>query len=163
MIKALLTILIVPLFFLVSHAQKVEVIRVPDLERMIHNKEDNIVLINFWATWCKPCVTEMPHFEALSEHPDYSDVIVKLISIDFVENLESKVERFIRKRNIRSEVFLIDNVDYNFWIDKVDETWTGTIPATLIVHGKSGKRKFYEKEFKGEELEMAIDDFKASL
>ena len=163
MIKSLFTVLIVFSFFSASHSQKVEVIKVPELERMIQNKNDGIRIINFWATWCKPCVAEIPYFEKLNYHPDFPDVEVIFISIDFVEELESSVEKFIRKKNIKSEVFLLDDIDYNSWIDKVEKSWSGAIPATLIIDGKSGKRKFYEGEFKEGDLEMAVDDFRTSL
>ncbi|MFC2124843.1 TlpA disulfide reductase family protein [Bacteroidota bacterium] len=161
--KGLLTILFVPIFFFASLAQEAKVIKVTDLERMIHSKEEGISVINFWATWCKPCVMEMPYFEALNQSSDYPEVTVQFISVDFVENLESKVKKFIRKKNIKSEVFLIDNIDYNSWIDKVDKSWSGAIPATLIIHGQSGKRKFYEKEFKEGELEKIVNEFRTSL
>ncbi len=163
-LKISLIILVIALSFsLISNAQNVKVIKVPELESMIQNEEEGITIINFWATWCKPCVMEMPYFETLNHSSDYQEATVLFISLDFVENLETKVKKFIKKKNIKSDVFLLDNIDYNSWIDKVDKSWSGAIPATLIIHGKSGKRKFYESEFKKGELEKVVDEFMTSL
>ena len=71
-----------------------------------------------------------------------------------------KVNEFIARKNIRSEVLLLDEVDYNSWIDKVEKEWTGAIPATLVFDPNTGKRRFVEKELKPGELEELITSLK---
>jgi len=140
-------------------AQNVEVIHYPDLDDLIYKKSDEIKVINFWATWCKPCVAEIPHFETVNQKYKDEGLKVYLISFDFPSQLDKKVKKFINKKNIKSIVKLLDETDYNAFIDKVDNSWSGAIPATLIVDGRTGRRSFYEKSFSLEELETEIQKF----
>ena len=120
----------------------------------LQHKDDKIYVLNFWATWCKPCIKELPAFEKLNaEHGD-QNVEVVLVSLDFPQKLESAVVPFVNKKGLRSKVVLLDDDDSNRWIPLVDETWSGAIPVTLMV--KNGERKFYERPFTFEELETEL-------
>lgn len=128
------------------------------LERQyLQKKNDSIYVINFWATWCKPCIKELPAFEKLAS--DYSDKKVKLllVSLDFPDKLESQVIPFITENKLQSEVVLLDDADANGWIPKISPEWSGAIPATVIY--KKGIRKFYEQSFTFEELETELKTF----
>lgn len=109
-------------------------------------------LFNFWATWCKPCVEELPYFEALNKK--YNDVEVTLVSLDFPNKLTSQVIPFVNKHKIVSNVLLLDDTRSHFWIPDVDENWSGAIPATLMF--SKTENAFYEKTFTFEELEQEI-------
>lgn len=115
------------------------------IDSLLHHRSDTIMVLNFWATWCKPCVSELPYFEELNKNYASSGVKVILVSLDFKREFESRVKTFIEKNIIASEVLLLDEPDYNSWIDKVDSTWSGAIPATVVIAG--GKKMFFEKEF----------------
>lgn len=106
---------------------------------------DTTYVINFWATWCGPCVKELPYFEALNAK--YSNKAFKqiLVSLDTPRKLESKVIPFISKNEIKSEVVLLADGKYNDWIDLIDPRWSGAIPITLILKGE--QKMFYEQEF----------------
>jgi thiol-disulfide isomerase/thioredoxin len=134
-------------------AQRVEVIKFDRLQNIIDVKAEKIQVINFWATWCAPCVKELPLFEKLNA--DKKDVKVTLINLDFADK-EKKVESFLSKKKMQTEVLLLDEIDYNTWIDKVDQSWGGAIPATLIVNPKNGKRKFIERELQEGELQKLL-------
>ena len=157
--KIFLTILAVIIFaFSNCKAQEVEVIKYPTLLSMIEeDKSEDLVIYNFWATWCAPCVKEMPYFEEVNKE---NNVKVKFISLDDVEKLNDRVIPFLTKKDIQSSVYLLDEVDYNAFIDKVDKRWSGAIPATLIVKTKSGDHLFYEKEFHEGELEKIVQNLK---
>jgi thiol-disulfide isomerase/thioredoxin len=113
--------------------------------------EGPIQVINFWATWCGPCVKELPLFEQVS----IPNTKVTLINLDFVEKLD-RVDAFIARKSMKSEVLLLDEIDYNSWIEKVDKEWSGAIPATLIYNPATGKRTFTQQELKEGELEKLI-------
>lgn len=135
-------------------AQQATVVKLDRLEALIETKSDQIQVINFWATWCAPCVKELPLFETLHAKNDPT-VKVILINLDFVDKLD-KVNAFIHRKNIKSEVLLLDEIDYNSWIDRVDKGWGGAIPATLFINQKTGQRKFVDKELKEGDLEKVI-------
>lgn len=134
-----------------------------NMESIIHEKTGKTRVINFWATWCKPCIEELPYFEAVNQDPDFDDIEIVLISLDFVEDLNTKVRSYIEKKSITSTVKLLDNVDYNSWIDKVDPSWSGAIPATLVINNTLNKRIFFEKQFEESELESVLSEFQKEI
>lgn len=137
-------------------AQKIiEIIKFQDLEQLMQ-KNDGIYVFNFWASWCKPCVSEMPAFEALANDFRLNKVSVIFISLDFKRDLEA-VEKFVAEHQIKSKVYLIDEPDYDSWIDKVSPQWSGAIPATLISNGT--RKEFYEQSFDYQSLSNKIRHF----
>ena len=137
--------------------ERVEVIKIEGLQNLIAEDNHQVHLINFWATWCKPCVKEMPQFVDLAEnHPEVS---ISLVSLDYLENLDDKVIPYLDKKEIKLRTLLMDEIDYNLWIDMVDPSWSGAIPATLIIEPATGKRIFLEKEFENGELEEDFQKF----
>ena len=125
-------------------AQKVAVFEnYAALEKAVLNDDNTIYVVNFWATWCAPCVKELPHFEQLNS--ENKKVKVVLVSLDFKDQYESKLLPFLKKKSIASEVVLLTDKDYNAWLPQVDKDWSGSIPATLII--KNGKKVFAEKMF----------------
>lgn len=133
---------------------KVPIYNFSELEPLLQKKNDTTYVVNFWATWCKPCIKELPYFEKVNK--EYADKKVKvvLVSLDFPDILEKQVIPFIEKRGIQSQVVLLDDPDANGWIPKVSPEWSGAIPATIIYNSKN--RKFYEKAFTQSELETEI-------
>jgi len=128
------------------------------IEHLFHQNNDTIYVINFWATWCLPCVAELPYFEQL--HEEYKDkkLRVILISLDFKKQIQTKLIPFINKRQLQPEVILLDDPKSNEWIDKVDPSWSGAIPATVIY--RDTLRSFYEQSFHDyEELITIVEPF----
>jgi len=127
-----------------------------EMEPYFNKKNDTTYVINFWATWCKPCIKELPYFEKITESYKDQKVKVILVSLDFPKKLKSTLEPFVKKRNIKSEVLLLNDDDANTWIPKVSEKWEGAIPATLIY--KNENRNFFERSFTYEELETELNN-----
>lgn len=126
-------------------AQVVVYEKFDDFEKAILKEDDKVYVINFWATWCAPCVKELPHFEKLNA--ENKNVKVILVSIDSRKDFEKKLLPFIERKKISANIVMLSDIDYNIWLPKVDKDWSGSIPATLIIHGK--KRSFAEYEFEG--------------
>lgn len=135
----------------------IEVYNFSELEPHLYYDDDNTYVINFWATWCKPCIEEMPFFQEL--HNDFKDQKVKvvLVSLDFPDKIQSHLIPFIIKNNLIPQVILLDDPYENEWIPKVDTSWSGAIPATLIYN--KYRRAFYEQSFTKESLYKEVNKF----
>lgn len=137
--------------------QKIRVYDFDAFEHILNYKDDKIYIINFWATWCKPCIKEIPDFETISKKYKDQNVEVILVSLDFPEKIESHVIPFMRKNALHLRVVLLDDTDSNTWIPKVSEIWSGAIPATIIYSNKS--RIFHEGSLTFDELEKKLKPF----
>jgi thiol-disulfide isomerase/thioredoxin len=127
-----------------------------ELEQRVANGKDTTFVINFWATWCVPCVEELPAFEKLNAEPSKSPIKVILMSLDFKSKLNSDVVPFVNKNNIKAEVFVANEPDQQKLIDKVDKNWSGALPATLVVNSAKQVRSFYERTFTYDQLTKTI-------
>ncbi len=116
-----------------------------DLAYIFQQENDTTYVINFWATWCKPCVEELPYFEQLTQEYQGQKLKIILVSLDFEKQLETKLLPFIEKHQIQSEVLILLDPNDNVWLEKVDPSWSGAIPVTLIYKNK--ERAFFEESF----------------
>ena len=144
-------LLIISLFFFlqlrsqsVSHVYKID-----GLLNRISNP-DTTYVVNFWATWCKPCVQELPGFDSLYKETNGSKIKVLLVSLDFKEDLDKKVNPFLAKNHIVAECVLLDEINGNDFVNKIAPVWSGAIPATLFRKGK--RSEFMEKKIGLKEL-----------
>lgn len=136
-----------------SESAEIEVIDRKKLEKLVRSEPERLQVINFWATWCKPCVEELPAFkEAYDSYGDQVDF--RLISLDEVENLDTKVKPFVASMELSMHMYLLDDPVSSKWIPVVDPHWDGTIPVTLMYDKKN--RKFYAQTFTSEELKDKI-------
>ena len=117
--------------------QNAELVKLEKLQSEISKSSEQILVFNFWATWCAPCVKELPLFEKLNQND--KDVKVTLVSMDIdLDPNPEKVYKFIARKKIQSRVIILDAVDPNSWINKIDKNWSGALPATLIINTKPG-------------------------
>jgi thiol-disulfide isomerase/thioredoxin len=128
----------------IAAAQKVSgVYKIDALLKRI-SQPDTLYVVNFWATWCKPCIEELPAFDSLHNSSKAQKIKVLLVSLDFYEELDKKVNPFLKKRNIISECVLLDEINGNEFVNRIDERWSGAIPATLLIKGRN--RSLLEKK-----------------
>ena len=149
------------LFFLilinyVSFCQSTEVktVNYNELKPLINKSGEKIYVVNFWATWCAPCIKEIPYYEELNKNP-LIDVL--LVSLDFPNHIFSRLIPFIKKNKIQSEVILLNDSDENYFINDINSDWSGALPATIIYNKK--KRVFFEKSFTKDELFKLVKNF----
>jgi len=129
-----------------------------EFSEVLERSEAKTYVVNFWATWCKPCIAELPYFDNLGSEYNNEDLQVILVSLDFKESLKERLMPFLARNKLKSEVVLLADTRTNDWIDKVDKSWSGTIPATLIYDQES--YQFLEHEFESyEELKNLIEQF----
>ncbi|MFA6276732.1 MAG: TlpA disulfide reductase family protein [Pedobacter sp.] len=150
--KYLLILFLLTLTFAVN--AQVKLVSLNELDKRFAKGKDTTYVLNFWATWCGPCVEELPHFENLKTEYFKKPIKVILVSMDFKSKLKSNVIPFVKKHKLKSEVYVINEPNQQAFIDNVDKKWSGALPATLIVI--NNRRTFFEKEFTGTELEDLV-------
>jgi thiol-disulfide isomerase/thioredoxin len=123
--------------------------KINELLGRLHSK-DTIYVVNFWATWCKPCIQELPAFDSLYSETKNHTTKVLLVCLDFKEELNTTVLPFLKKKNIQAECVLLDEVNGNDYINKISESWTGAIPATYFQYGD--KKMLVEKKLNLKQL-----------
>lgn len=127
------------------------------LKPWLNKKDDKTYVVNFWATWCAPCIKELPYFENIQKNYSHKNVEVILVSLDFPKTKPSNLIPFVKKHDIQSKVLHLDDPNEQFWIADISQDWTGAIPATLIYNNET--RKFYEQSFTQEEIENEVKSF----
>jgi thiol-disulfide isomerase/thioredoxin len=151
----LLTHLLISLILPFSSPSKVELLTLDQLQTTtLRYDSDTLYVINFWATWCKPCVAEMPYFEQASGKFSSDKVKVIFVSLNYPRELAT-VEKFIAQKKISTDCYLLNAGNPNVWIDKIEPEWGGSIPATIMY--KKGKKVFFrEGDFTQTELDSII-------
>ena len=146
--------------FALSHtfAQDVKVIKMPQLREMI-DEADSLVIFNFWATWCRPCVAELPDFAAVAkEYP--KDVKIVLISLDFADEVGTKVVPFLERKQLGLNCYLLNEPNYDAWMGQISDLWDGAIPASLIVNRSKNVHQFVAGQLHKEELVQFVEKYK---
>jgi len=139
---------------------KVTVVNFTKLEAILHNKDNKLYVVNFWATWCKPCVMELPDFMEVNklyhQNPNFKMI---LVSLDLAKEAVSIVQPFIVKNKIDVDVYLLDdNKRMNQWIPAIDSKWSGAIPATVF-YRNGVKLDFKESKMEKSELIKIISKY----
>jgi thiol-disulfide isomerase/thioredoxin len=136
----------------------VEEVRLHELQRRLAAGKDTTYVVNFWATWCKPCVEELPAFDQLSRKHASEPMKVILVSLDNPTERETKVVPFLKRRGYElCDAVVLNEPKPHLWIDRVDQSWSGSIPATLFIRGE--RRLFGEFQFSPELLESMFTKF----
>jgi thiol-disulfide isomerase/thioredoxin len=136
-------------------SQEIQIVDFNGLQPILNLRNDTTYVVNFWATWCIPCVKELPFFQKL--HDDYQgrNVRVVLVSLDFKKDMDTRLKPFIQKNKLSPKVIMLYDSDGNSWINKVSPDWSGALPATLVYNRNF--RSFYEKSFSYEELQTIVN------
>lgn len=127
------------------------------LKPLLEQKDERIHVVNFWATWCEPCIKELPYFEQITAEYRPSEVEVLLVNLDMPTMWGPRLIPYIEKQGLRSKVVILDDPKQNSWIPQVAQEWSGAIPATVIY--TKDKRKFYERQFSADELRAELQKF----
>jgi thiol-disulfide isomerase/thioredoxin len=134
--------------------RSIEVYSFEQFKPWLTRETDSVYVVNFWATWCAPCIKEIPDFERIQANYAHQKVKVLFVSLDFPGQVESRVIPFVERMNMKGQVVVLNEPNANRWIPQVNEKWSGAIPATLV-YGKNF-RQFYEKELTYDELESIL-------
>ena len=155
-LRMMKTLLIILFLFLsaVLTAQEIKKIRIADLEKTIADSKTPLI-VNFWATFCIPCIKEIPYFQKLVKKHQKDSIKLLLVSLDLQEDY-SKIKSFAAKRKFTTPIVWLDETNADYFCPKIDSSWSGAIPASLFVNNKTGYRKFLEQELSEVQLEKEI-------
>ena len=151
---ALISVIAFPLY-----AQKIPAYTADKLMARVSNK-DTTYIINFWASWCGPCVAELPQFTTLQTHYAKQKVKVILVSLDFPDSYPEKLVAYVAKKKIRPEVVWFNETNANDFIPKIDNAWSGSLPGTMIVNGRTDYKLFLERPVKADEIKEIVGQIK---
>ena len=136
-------------------AQQIKKVKIDELQKIIAETKKPLI-VNFWATWCIPCIEELPYFlEEYNSHKKDSLQLL-LVSMDFKEEFPGTVVKFAKKRKITAPILWLDETNADFFCPKIDSSWGGAIPASVFINPKTGYRRFYEEQMSHEQLKKEI-------
>ncbi len=159
--KKILSILWLLFFLSAIDAQTIPKWKITTLEDYI-SKSETPVIISFWATYCIPCVKEIPYFQELVKKYEDKGVKLLLVSLDFKEAYPGKINKFSKKMKFTAPIVWLDETNADYFCPKVDSKWSGVMPATLFINNKTGYRSFFEEEIPKAKLEVEINKLIAS-
>lgn len=136
-------------------AQNIPSWKISDVKNYI-DTSDSILVVSFWATFCKPCVEEIPYLESICQKYKDQKVKVLLVSLDLPDFFPGKIENFVKKNNYRSQIVWLNETNADYFCPKIDKAWSGAIPSTYIVNTKKNYKKFIEEQMKPEQFEAEL-------
>lgn len=136
-------------------AQEIKSIKITELEKIIAESKTPLI-VNFWATFCKPCIEEIPYFQEEVKKHEKEGVQLLLVSLDLKSYYPQKVQAFADKQKFTAPVIWLNETDADYFCPRIDPKWSGSIPASLFINNKTGYRKFLEAELTKEELQKEI-------
>ncbi len=153
--KKFFLIIICSFFVTCLFAQEIKKIKITDLEKIVAESKTPLI-VNFWATFCKPCIEEMPYFQQAVRQHQKDSVKLLLVSLDLEDFYPSKIKNFALKHKVTAPIAWLDEYNADYFCPKVDSSWSGSIPASLFINNKTGYRKFTEEQLSNARLNKEI-------
>lgn len=140
---------------LAGAAEKLQPVDEAGFQKLIAANKGKVLLVDFWATWCKPCRAEMPELVKLETRLRAKGVKLVTISADEPES-EAEAQKFAAQMGVPRPAYIRKAKDDEKFCTFVDPKWSGALPA-LMVYDRSGKRvKSFYGETPMKELETAL-------
>ncbi len=144
--KKIPAILALFIFCVSVNAQSIQKLKSTELDSIIAASNTPLI-VNFWATFCKPCIAEIPHFQKLATA---NNVKLLLVSLDTEDEYPKGITAFAKKRNFTAPIAWLNETDADYFCPRIDSSWSGAIPASLFINNKTRYRKFIGNEISAE-------------
>ena len=156
MIKKLLILIVAATFSFAVQSQVIHKWKITDVVNYFKKNNDTVYIVNFWATFCKPCIAEIPDFIRLVKKYEGQKVKLLLVSVDLPGYYPAKIAAFAKKNNYNTNIVWLNETNADIFCPAIDKKWSGAIPATIIVNNKTGYRKFVEGEMNASDFEAIL-------
>ncbi|OJU77825.1 MAG: hypothetical protein BGO09_03610 [Bacteroidetes bacterium 47-18] len=151
-----LLIAILLLYAAPAYSQAISAVSAVQLNERLNAGTDTIYVVNYWATWCIPCVKELPALEKIQEQYKDKPVKVLLVSFDFKEQYPEQLEKWVQQKQLKSEVVWMNESVPDEFIPRLNNDWSGSLPATTILYKRKTYRYFTEASVTYKELDGII-------
>ena len=158
MFKKLILVFLFSIFINLLYSQKIFKWKINDVVNFFNKNNDTVYVINFWATFCKPCIEEIPDFIRLAEKYKTKKVKLLLVSLDLKSYVAKKLPDFIKANKYNTNHAWLNETNADYFCPKINEKWSGAIPSTLIINNNKKYRNFFEGEITATDFEKALLD-----
>lgn len=141
-----------------ANSQKIAKWKMEDVVKSFSAKNDTVYVVNFWATFCKPCVEEIPDFIRIVNKYKKQKVKLLLVSLDLPSYVAVRLPAFIKKNNYKTNHVWLNETDADHFCPMIDPKWSGAIPSTIIVNNSNGYKKFTEDQITPEDFEKYLQE-----
>ena len=133
---------------------------ITDLEGYMANS-DHPLIISFWATYCAPCIKEIPYFQSTVARYSDQQVELVLVSLDHPGDYPSRISDFAQKKGFTSRIVWLNETDAHYFCPKVDPRWTGGIPSSLFINNQTHYRRFFDRQLTDLQIDPEIKEMMA--
>jgi thiol-disulfide isomerase/thioredoxin len=156
MIKKLLFLVFFFSFAATASSQSIPKWKMDQVVKEFSKSNDTVYVVNFWATFCKPCIEEIPDFIRIVKKYEKQKVKLMLVSLDLPGFYPAKIAAFAKKNNYTADIIWLNETNADIFCPMIDKKWSGAIPSTIIVNNKTGYRKFTEDQISPADFEASI-------
>lgn len=129
-------------------------------QNLLDQHRGKTLFINAWATWCIPCKEESPDLVQLADDYRDTDVVIIGISVDYPDEVESKIKPFLQNHNVNFPIFVQNFKKPEELINLLNPDWRGAVPATFIYNKNGIQKEFLLGKHSFNEFKQKIESIR---
>lgn len=153
-------ILLVAVFVSYSQSENFKTVAIKKVTasdiKTIIDTTSGALIVNFWASWCGPCIREIPWFDSIISQTQLP-VKLLLVSLDFAAHYPKKLSDFVRKQGYKGEVVFLNELSSKYYISVINKSWTGEIPASIFVNNSRKIYKVFNQQLPPKKFQLELD------